>query len=36
MTEIPLHLKAVRGVSYVEVAEKGEYDEANNSLGILE
>jgi hypothetical protein len=36
MSEIPLYLKAVRGVSYIEVAKKGEYNKANNSLGILE
>ena len=36
MTEILLHLKAVRGVWYVEVAEKVEYDEASNSPGIPE
>jgi hypothetical protein len=36
MTKIPLYLKAVRGVLYIEVAKKGEYNEASNSLGNLE
>jgi hypothetical protein len=36
MIEIALHLEAVRGVLYVEVAEKFEYNEASSSLRILD